>query len=40
MQQELLKKQKLNKITGTDKFVAIAVGGGIGGGFIVSDVEE
>ena len=31
---------KLNKITGTDKFVAIAVGGGIGTGFIVSDVED
>ena len=31
---------KLNKITGTDKFVAIAVGGGIGAGFIVSDVEK
>ena len=31
---------KLNKVTGTDKFVAIAVGGGIGTGFIVSDVED
>jgi hypothetical protein len=31
---------KLNKITGTDKFVAIAVGGGIGTGFIVSDIED
>jgi len=31
---------KLNKITGTDKFVAIAVGGGIGAGFIVSDIED
>ena len=31
---------KLNKITGTDKFVAIAVGGGVGTGFIVSDVED
>jgi len=31
---------KLNKITGTDKFVAIAVGGGLGTGFIVSDVED
>jgi hypothetical protein len=31
---------KLNKITGTDKFIAIAVGGGIGTGFIVSDVED
>ena len=31
---------KLNKITGTDKFVAIAVGGGLGAGFIVSDVED
>ena len=31
---------KLNKITGTDKFVAIAVGGGLGTGFIVSDVDK
>ena len=34
------KANDLNKITGTDKFVAIAVGGGIGTGFIVSDVEN
>ena len=34
------KANNLNKITGTDKFVAIAVGGGIGTGFIVSDVEN
>ncbi len=31
---------KLNKITGTDKFIGIAVGGGVGGGFIVSNVED
>jgi len=31
---------KLNKITGTDKFAAIAIGGGIGTGFIVSDIEN
>ena len=31
---------KLNKITGKDKFIAIAIGGGVGGGFIVSDVEN
>ena len=31
---------KLNKITGTDKFAAIAIGVGIGTGFIVSDVEN
>tara|TARA_Y100001938_G_scaffold90774_1_gene124414 strand:- start:639 stop:4832 length:4194 start_codon:yes stop_codon:yes gene_type:complete len=31
---------KLNTITGTDKFAAIAIGGGIGAGFIVSDVED
>jgi len=31
---------KLNTITGTDKFAAIAIGGGIGTGFIVSDVEN
>ena len=31
---------KLNRITGTDKFVGIAVGGGVGGGFIVSNVED
>ena len=30
----------LNRITGKDKFVAIAVGGGVGGGFIISDVEN
>ena len=41
MQQELQKKlHDLNKITGTDKFIAIAVGGGVGGGFIVSNVED
>ena len=34
------KAKDLNKITGTDKFVGIAVGGGIGGGFIVSNVED
>ena len=34
------KANDLNKITGKDKFVAIAVGGGVGGGFIVSDVEK
>ena len=28
------------KITGKDKFIAIAVGGGVGGGFIVSGVED
>ena len=31
---------KLNRITGTDKFIGIAVGGGVGGGFIVSNVED
>ena len=31
---------KLNTITGTDKFTAIAIGGGIGTGFIVSDIED
>ena len=34
------KAADLNKITGTDKFVGIAVGGGIGGGFIISNVED
>jgi len=34
------KANDLNKITGKDKFVAIAVGGGVGGGFIVSGVED
>ena len=34
------KANDLNKITGKDKFIAIAVGGGVGGGFIVSDVED
>ena len=34
------KANDLNRITGKDKFVAIAVGGGVGGGFIVSDVEK
>ena len=34
------KANDLNRITGKDKFIAIAVGGGIGGGFIVSDVED
>jgi len=34
------KANDLNKITGTDKFVGIAVGGGLGGGFIVSNVED
>ena len=34
------KAADLNKITGTDKFVGIAVGGGVGGGFIVSNVED
>ena len=34
------KANDLNKITGKDKFVAIAVGGGVGGGFIVSDVDK
>ena len=34
------KANDLNKITGKDKFIAIAVGGGVGGGFIVSDVEN
>ena len=36
----LKKASDLNKITGKDKFIAIAVGGGVGGGFIVSDVED
>ena len=34
------KANDLNRITGKDKFIAIAVGGGVGGGFIVSDVED
>ena len=34
------KANDLNKITGTDKFIGIAVGGGVGGGFIVSNVED
>ena len=34
------KAKDLNRITGKDKFIAIAVGGGVGGGFIVSDVED
>ena len=34
------KANDLNRITGKDKFIAIAVGGGVGGGFIVSDVEK
>jgi len=34
------KANDLNKITGTDKFVGIAVGGGVGGGFIVSNIED
>ena len=36
----LKKANDLNKITNTDKFIGIAVGGGIGGGFIVSNVED
>ena len=32
------KANDLNRITGKDKFIAIAVGGGVGGGFIVSEV--
>ena len=31
---------KLNQLSKTDKFVAIAVGGGIGSGFIVADIED
>ena len=34
------KAAKLNQASKTDKFVAIAVGGGVGGGFIVSDIED
>ena len=34
------KANDLNKITKKDKFIAIAVGGGVGGGFIVSGVED
>jgi len=34
------KAARLNQASKTDKFVAIAVGGGVGGGFIVSDIED
>ena len=34
------KARDLNRITNTDKFVGIAIGGGLGGGFIVSNVED
>ena len=34
------KAAKLNQASKTDKFVAVAVGGGVGGGFIISDIED